>query len=104
METIPRCKYDLTLTDADIERANTIFDKGISPMYMDPLRINIVEKYLSHFPGTEYSLQEILTPEKIASIVEADKELAAMSGPLRTIPESFDEVCDYLGSVSRSEA
>lgn len=101
---VPRCHYDLFLTDEDLIRAKTIFDKGNSPMYMDPLRLEVVEKYLSHFPGTKYNLQEILTFEKMVSVLETDKELAAMAGPLRTIPESFDEVCAYLGSVSRSEA
>lgn len=67
--------------------------------YIDPIRFMIVEQYLSHFEAESVNTKDILEQSLVNSIIERDSYLKILKNPKVLIPESFDEVCDFIGSI-----
>lgn len=98
-ENTPQRVSYLKITDADIERAEQAHKNHRGFLYIDGLRFEIIKRYLTHFEGPEYILPEILRENMVRDIVSKDKELSFYNDPEKTIPESFNEVCDYITSI-----
>ena len=67
--------------------------------YLDPIRFKIVEHYLSHFSTELVNTKDILEQSLIDSIIKQDSYLRILNNPQVLIPESFDEVCDFICSI-----
>ena len=94
-------RYSVPLSVDDVEDAMIAFQKGNYGLnFIDPLRFEVVRTYLAYFPKGKHITTEILNKDHIHRIVNADDVLKCMCpDPERMIPECFDEVCDFIGSI-----
>lgn len=93
-------KYSVNITKNDIIRAKKAYKQGIHAMgYIDPIRFEIVERYLSHFSTELVNTKDIFEQSLVDSIIKQDSYLRMLNNPQVLIPESFDEVCDFIGSI-----
>lgn len=96
-----RCRYKIVLTDNDIVRALSAYEKGNYCMgYIDTLHFEIVKRYLKHLSGSEYDTSEIFDTDTMGHVMENDWYLLHI-GRERVI-DSFNEVLDFIGSINRS--
>ena len=95
-------RYSTNITRKDVERAKRAFKEGKYAMsYIDPMRFEVVDSYLSHFPDEPVNTKDILKESLVESIVKKDNYLIC-AGALQIqnlVPDSFDEVCDFIGSI-----
>ena len=95
-----QARYSINITKKDIARAKKAYKQGAYAMgYIDPIRFEIVEHYLSHFSTKPVNTKDILEQSLMDSIVKHDSYLRMLNNPQVLIPESFDEVCDFIGSI-----
>ena len=93
-------KYAVDITKNDVIRAKRAYKQGAYAMgYIDPIRFEIVECYLSHFGAESVNTKDILDESLVDSIIKQDSYLGGLSNPQVLIPASFDEVCDFIGSI-----
>lgn len=93
-------RYSINITKEDITRAKRAYEQGKYAMgYIDPLRFEVVEKYLSHFPEKPVNTKDILEQSLVDSIIKEDSYLGILDNPQVLIPASFDEVCDFICSI-----
>ena len=93
-------KYSVNITKNDVVRAKRAHKQGIHAMgYIDPIRFKIVEQYLSHFKIEPVNTKDILKQSLVDSIIKEDSYLGNLQNPQVLIPASFDEVCDFIGSI-----
>jgi len=91
-------RYSVNITKKDIIRAKKAYEQRTYAMgYIDPIRFMIVEHYLSHFSTESVNTKDILEQSLVNSIIEQDSYLRTLKNPKVLIPESFDEVCDFIG-------
>lgn len=67
--------------------------------YIDPMCFYIVHRYLSYFSKEPVNTQDILKEPLVDSIIEQDSYFKCLKNPRVLILESFDEVCDFIGSI-----
>ena len=95
-----KLRYSVDISNNDIKRAKEAYEQGkYSFNYIDPMRFKIVEHYLSHFSNEPHNTKEILEESLMHSIIDKDDYLKIICHPERLIPESFNEVCDFIGSI-----
>ena len=95
-----KVRYSINISNEDVVKARSAYEHGKhASSYIDPIRFKIVEQYLSHFPNESHNTKEILEESVMHSIIDKDDYLKIMSNPEKLIPESFDEVCDFIGSI-----
>ena len=93
-------RYSVNITKNDIIRAKKAYKQGTHAMgYIDPIRFEITEQYLSHFSTESVNTKNILKQSFIDSIIKQDSYLGMLNNPQVLIPASFDEVCDFIGSI-----
>lgn len=93
-------RYAVNITKNDIIRAKKAYEKKACAMgYIDPIHFEIVEHYLSHFEAKLVNTKDILKQSLVDSIIEQDSYLRMLNNPQVLIPASFDEVCDFIGSI-----
>ncbi len=93
-------RYSVYITKNDIIRAKKAYKQGMPAMgYIDPIRFEIIEHYLSHFSTESVNTRDILKQSLIDSIIKQDSYLEMLNNPQVLIPVSFDEVCDFIGSI-----
>ncbi len=93
-------RYSINITKNDIIRAKKAHKRGIHAMgYIDPIRFKIVEHYLSNFSTESVNTKDILEQSIVDSIIKQDSYLRILNNPQVLIPESFDEVCDFICSI-----
>ena len=93
-------RYSINITKNDIIRAKKAHKQGAYAMgYIDPIRFEIVEHYLSYFSTEPINTKDILEQSLIDSIVKQDTYLGMFNNPQVLIPVSFDDVCDFIGSI-----
>ena len=96
-------RYSINITKNDVRRAKKAHKQGAYAMgYIDPIRFKIVEQYLSHFGAESVNTKDILEESLVDSIIEQDSYLRYLNNPQVLIPESFDEICDFIGSIPES--
>lgn len=94
-------RYSINITKNDIIRAKKAYKQGAYAMgYIDPIRFKIVEQYLSHFGADPVNTKDILEQSLVDSTIKQDSYLRMLNNPQVLIPRSFDEVCDFIGSIS----
>lgn len=99
-EKMYQVKYSVNITKKDIIRAKKAYEQRTHAMgYIDPIRFMIVEHYLSHFSTESVNTKDILEQSLVNSIITQDSYLRMLKNPETLIPESFDEVCDFIGSI-----
>ncbi len=95
-----KIRYSINMTKNDVKRAKRAFDQGKYTMvYIDQIRFEVVESYLSHFSEESVNTKDILEASLVDTIIKKDSYLACLKNPQDLIPESFDEVCDFIGSI-----
>ena len=95
-------RYSVNISNNDIIRAKIAYEQGKYAMnYIDPICFKIVEQYLSYFPNKTLNTMEILEESLMHSIIEKDVYLKILRNPEKLIPESFDTVCDFIGSIPK---
>ncbi len=93
-------RYSINITKKDIIRAKNAYEQGAYAMkYIDPIHFKIVECYLSHFSEESVNTKDILEESLMDSIIKQDSYLRCLKNPQVLIPTSFDEVCDFIGSI-----
>lgn len=93
-------RYSINITKNDVRRAKKAYKQGIYSMnYIDPIRFKIVECYLSHFLEESVNMKDILEESLVDSIIKQDSYLRCLKNPQVLITESFDELCDFIGSI-----
>ncbi len=93
-------RYSVNITKKDIIRAKNAYEQGICAMkYIDPIRFKIAECYLSYFSEESVNTKDILEESLMGSIIKKDSYLRCLKNPQVLIPASFDEVCDFIGSI-----
>lgn len=93
-------RYSINITKKDITRAKKAYEQGThARRYIDPIRFEIVEHYLSHFSTESVNTKSILKQSLVDSIIKQDSYLRMLNNPQVLIPASFDEVCDFIGSI-----
>lgn len=93
-------RYSVNITKNDIIRAKKAYEKKAYAMgYIDPIHFEIVEHYLSHFEVEPVNTTDILERSLIDSIIKQDPYFKMLDNPQVLIPASFDEVCDFIGSI-----
>ncbi len=93
-------RYSVNITKNDITRAKKAYEQGAYAMgYIDPIRFKIVECYLSYFSEEFVNTKDILEESLVDSIIKQDSYLRCLKNPQVLIPVSFDEVCDFIGSI-----
>lgn len=93
-------RYSINITKNDIKMAKRAHKQKMYAMgYIDPIRFKIVEQYLSHFEAESVNTKDILEESLVNSIIKQDSYLKCLRNPKVLIPESFDEVCDFIGSI-----
>ncbi len=93
-------RNSVNITKNDIVRAKQAYEQGIYAMgYIDPIRFEIVEHYLSHFSTGPVNTKDICEQSLVDSIIKHDSYLRMLNNPHVLIPASFDEVCDFIGSI-----
>ncbi len=98
----PRYSVNISIRDV-IEARKSSENSCYALSYIDPIRFKIVEKYLSHFSNGSHNTKEILEESLIHSIIDKDDYLKSLNNPETLIPESFDEVCDFIGSITQKK-
>ena len=95
-----QARYSVNITKNDIERAKRAYKQGVYAMgYIDPIHFAIVESYLSHFGAEPVNTKDILEKSLVNSIIKQDSYLGMLNNPQVIIPASFDDVCDFIGSI-----
>ena len=93
-------KYSINITKNDIIRAKKAHKQEAYVMgYIDPIHFEIVEHYLSHFGTESVNTKDILEQPLVDSIIKQDSYLGMLNNPHVLIPKSFDEICDFIGSI-----
>ena len=93
-------RYFVNIMKIDVARAKRAYKQGMHAMnYIDTIRFEIVEHYLSHFSTESVNTKDILKEPLVNSIIEQDSYLRCLKNPQVLIPESFDEICDFIGSI-----
>lgn len=93
-------RYFVNITKNDVIRAKKAHKPGVHAMgYIDPIRFEIVEHYLSHFSTESVNTKDILKESLVDSIIEQDSYLRNLKNPQMLILSSFDEICDFIGSI-----